>query len=53
MDNFLVLKKRDLWTVSKNGIVWGVFAEEADARTFVDKYRQINPGSELWEVLSD
>ena len=52
MENFIVLKRKELWTVSKNGIVWGVFAEESEARSFLAKYKQTNPMAELWEVLS-
>ncbi len=50
MEDLIVLKKKEMWTVTKNGIIWGVFADKEKAQEFAKKYSQINPNTETWEI---
>lgn len=53
MENFIVMKKKELWTVSKNGIIWGVFADQQEAEDFTAKYEKTNPSAQVWRIYGD
>jgi len=50
METLIVIKKKELWEVSKNGVIWGMFADKEKAQEFAKKYSQLHPNTETWEI---